>query len=169
MSETLRLQERIRSPLTTQRRITPLPYRSGTSFLAWAIVNNNQPVPDVFSKMTKIAASGRLGQTARRYTRNAGAGGFQRARRPKVNPYPKTHFSRAGAASPYPALPLAGIERTAHRELYPFAAADPAPLRRCIALPQQRAIETEHHRRLDRPVPLPPPCGPRAHTPRLQP
>ncbi|MDO7837639.1 hypothetical protein Q4610_21655, partial [Sphingobium sp. HBC34] len=40
---------------------TPLPYRSGTSFLAWAIVNNNQPVPDVFSKMTKIAASGRLG------------------------------------------------------------------------------------------------------------
>ncbi|WP_207906172.1 hypothetical protein, partial [Novosphingobium sp. ST904] len=31
------------------------------SFLAWAIVNNNQPVPDVFSKMTKIAASGRLG------------------------------------------------------------------------------------------------------------
>ncbi|WP_296540260.1 N-acetyltransferase, partial [Rhizorhabdus sp.] len=32
-----------------------------TSFLAWAIVNNNQPVPDVFSKMTKIAASGRLG------------------------------------------------------------------------------------------------------------
>ncbi|KKC27528.1 hypothetical protein, partial [Sphingomonas sp. SRS2] len=42
--------------------ITPLPYRSGTSFLAWAIVNNNQPVPDVFSKMTKIAASGRLGR-----------------------------------------------------------------------------------------------------------
>src|SRR3546814_3896740 len=93
MSETLRLQERIRSPLTTQRRITPLPYRSGTSFLAWAIVNNNQPVPDLFSKMTKIAASGRLGQTAPRYTRNAGAGGFQRARRPKVNPYPKTHRS----------------------------------------------------------------------------
>ncbi|WP_235399230.1 hypothetical protein, partial [Sphingomonas sp. SRS2] len=44
--------------------ITPLPYRSGTSFLAWAIVNNNQPVPDVFSKMTKIAASGRLGLIA---------------------------------------------------------------------------------------------------------
>ncbi|KKC28038.1 hypothetical protein, partial [Sphingomonas sp. SRS2] len=42
----------------------PLPYRSGTSFLAWAIVNNNQPVPDVFSKMTKIAASGRLGLIA---------------------------------------------------------------------------------------------------------
>ncbi|TCM22961.1 hypothetical protein EDF59_1691, partial [Novosphingobium sp. ST904] len=33
-------------------------------FLAWAIVNNNQPVPDVFSKMTKIAASGRLGLIA---------------------------------------------------------------------------------------------------------
>src|SRR3546814_768102 len=47
--------------LETPRLITPLPYRSGTSFLAWAIVNNNQPVPDVFSKMTKIAASGRLG------------------------------------------------------------------------------------------------------------
>ncbi|MDO7837622.1 hypothetical protein Q4610_21555, partial [Sphingobium sp. HBC34] len=44
---------------------TPLPYRSGTSFLAWAIVNNNQPVPDVFSKMTKIAASGRLGRQGR--------------------------------------------------------------------------------------------------------
>src|SRR3546814_16803518 len=52
----------IRSPLETPRLITPLPYRSGTSFLAWAIVNNNQPVPDVFSKMTKIAASGRLGR-----------------------------------------------------------------------------------------------------------
>lgn len=62
MSEKLRLQEPIRSPLETPRLITPLPYRSGTSFLAWAIVNNNQPVPDVFSKMTKIAASGRLGQ-----------------------------------------------------------------------------------------------------------
>src|SRR3546814_9442743 len=61
MSEKLRLQEPIRSPLETPRLITPLPYRSGTSFLAWAIVNNNQPVPDVFSKMTKIAASGRLG------------------------------------------------------------------------------------------------------------
>src|SRR3546814_17054516 len=60
MSEKLRLQEPIRSPLETPRLITPLPYRSGTSFLAWAIVNNNQPVPDVFSKMTKIAASGRL-------------------------------------------------------------------------------------------------------------
>ncbi|TCM23621.1 hypothetical protein EDF59_1581, partial [Novosphingobium sp. ST904] len=35
------------------------------SFLAWAIVNNNQPVPDVFSKMTKIAASGRLGLHAK--------------------------------------------------------------------------------------------------------
>jgi sugar phosphate isomerase/epimerase len=62
MSEKLRLQEPIRSPLETPRLITPLPYRSGTSFLAWATVNNNQPVPDVFSKMTKIAASGRLGQ-----------------------------------------------------------------------------------------------------------
>src|SRR3546814_8008423 len=62
MSEKLRLQEPIRSPLETPRLITPLPYRSGTSFLAWAIVNNNQPVPDVFSKMTKIAASGRLGR-----------------------------------------------------------------------------------------------------------
>src|SRR3546814_10836875 len=61
MSEKLRLQEPIRSPLETPRLITPLPYRSGTSFLAWAIVNNNQPVPDVFSKMIKIAASGRLG------------------------------------------------------------------------------------------------------------
>ncbi|MFS0851641.1 hypothetical protein AB3M93_19580, partial [Novosphingobium panipatense] len=30
------------------------------------IVNNNQPVPDVFSKMTKIAASGRLGLDALR-------------------------------------------------------------------------------------------------------
>src|SRR3546814_7003413 len=155
MSEKLRLQEPIRSPLETPRLITPLPYRSGTSFLAWAIVNNNQPVPDVFSKMTKITASGRLGQTARRYTRNAGAGGFQRARRPKVYTYPKTHFSRAGAASPSPALPLAGIERTAHRELYPCAAADPAPLGRCIDLRQQRAIETEHHRRLARLGPLP--------------
>src|SRR3546814_1600083 len=87
MSEKLRLQEPIRSPLETPRLITPLPYRSGTSFLAWAIVKNNQPVPDVFSKMTNIAASGRLGQTARRYTRNAGAGGFQSARRPKVTPY----------------------------------------------------------------------------------
>src|SRR3546814_367781 len=66
MSEKLRLQEPIRSPLETPRLITPLPYRSGTSFLAWAIVNNNQPVPDVFSKMTKIAASGRLGLLARR-------------------------------------------------------------------------------------------------------
>src|SRR3546814_15307539 len=100
MSEKLRLQEPIRSPLETPRLITPLPYRSGTSFLAWAIVNNNQPVPDVFSQMTKIAASGRLGQTARRYTRNAGAGGFQRARRPTVNTYPNTHFSRPGAARP---------------------------------------------------------------------
>src|SRR3546814_12613003 len=61
MSEKLRLQEPIRSPLETPRLITPLPYRSGTSFLAWAIVNNKQPVPDVFSKMPKIAASGRLG------------------------------------------------------------------------------------------------------------
>src|SRR3546814_13812100 len=61
MSEKLRLQEPIRSPLETPRLITPLPYRSGTSFLAWSIVNNNQPVPDVFSKMTRIAASGRLG------------------------------------------------------------------------------------------------------------
>src|SRR3546814_19325112 len=93
--------------------------------------------------------------TARRYTRNAGAGGFQRARRPKVTPYPTSHFSRAGAASPSPALPLAGIERTAHRELYPCAAADPAPLGRCIDLRQQRAIETEHHRRLARLGPLP--------------
>ena len=65
MSEKLRLQEPIRSPLETPRLITPLPYRSGTSFLAWAIVNNNQPVPDVFSKMTKIAASGRLGLAAK--------------------------------------------------------------------------------------------------------
>src|SRR3546814_14032875 len=96
MSEKLRLQEPIRSPLETPRLITPLPYRSGTSFLAWAIVNNNQPVPDVFSKMTKIAASGRLGQTARRYTRNAGAGGFQRARPPKENPYPTTNRKSAG-------------------------------------------------------------------------
>src|SRR3546814_7130074 len=56
MSEKLRLQEPIRSPLEPPRLITPLPYRSGTSFLAWAIVNNNQPVPDVLSKMTKIAA-----------------------------------------------------------------------------------------------------------------
>jgi hypothetical protein len=61
MSEKLRLQEPIRSPLETPRLITPLPYRSGTSFLAWATVNNNQPVSDLFSKMTKIAASGRLG------------------------------------------------------------------------------------------------------------
>src|SRR3546814_2705028 len=52
-------------------------------------------------------------------------------------------------------LPLAGIERTAHRELYPCAAADPAPLGRCIDLRQQRAIETEHHRRLARLGPLP--------------
>src|SRR3546814_16534869 len=66
MSEKLMLQEPIRSPLETPRLITPLPYRSGTSFLAWAIVNNNQPVPDVFSKMNKIAASGRLGLLARR-------------------------------------------------------------------------------------------------------
>src|SRR3546814_9881071 len=66
MSEKLRLQEPIRPPLETPRLITPLPYRSGTSFLAWAIVNNNQPVPDVFSKMTKIAASGRMGLLARR-------------------------------------------------------------------------------------------------------
>src|SRR3546814_21089808 len=66
MSEKPRLQEPIRSPLETPRLITPLPYQSGTSFLAWAIVNNNQPVPDVFSKMTKIAASGRLGLLARR-------------------------------------------------------------------------------------------------------
>src|SRR3546814_19001675 len=66
MSEKLRLQEPIRSPLETPRLITPLPYRSGTSFLAWAIVNNNQPVPDVFSQLTKIAASGRLGLLSRR-------------------------------------------------------------------------------------------------------
>src|SRR3546814_15556160 len=66
MSKTLRYQEPIRTPLETPRLITPLPYRSGTSFLAWAIVNNNKPVPDVFSKMTKIAASGRLGLLARR-------------------------------------------------------------------------------------------------------
>src|SRR3546814_20059670 len=65
MSEKLRLQEPIRSPLETPRLITPLPYRSGTSFLASAIVNNNQPVPDVFSKMTNIPSSGRLGQQAR--------------------------------------------------------------------------------------------------------
>src|SRR3546814_4502284 len=41
------------------------------------------------------------------------------------------------------------------RELYPCAAADPAPLGRCIDLRQQRAIETEHHRRLARLGPLP--------------
>src|SRR3546814_2742224 len=58
-------------------------------------------------------------------------------------------------SSDLPALPLAGIERTAHRELYPCAAADPAPLGRCIDLRQQRAIETEHHRRLARLGPLP--------------
>src|SRR3546814_17376724 len=100
MSEKLRLQEPIRSPLETPRLITPLPYRSGTSFLAWAIVNKNQPVPDVFSQMTKIAASGRLGQTAPRYTRTAVAGGFQRARRPKMTTHPHTHFYLAEDAPP---------------------------------------------------------------------
>src|SRR3546814_20319445 len=105
MSEKLRLQEPIRSPLETPRLITPLPYRSGTSFLAWAIVNNNQPAPDVFSKMTKIAASGRLGQTPRPYTPNADAGGFKPARRQQPNPYPHTHISLPRAAPPPPAQP----------------------------------------------------------------
>src|SRR3546814_46399 len=80
MSEKLRLQEPIRSPLETPRLITPLPYRSGTSFLAWAIVNNNQPVPDVFSTMTKIAASGRLGlhETSDRSDAESGERRFDR-------------------------------------------------------------------------------------------
>src|SRR3546814_16932622 len=125
MSEKLRLQGPIRSPLETPRLITPLPYRSGTSFLAWAIVNNNKPVPDVFSKMTKIAASGRLGPTARRYTRNAGAGGFQRARRQQRNPYPNTPFSPAGSAPPYTALPLSGLHHTPHPALPPPTPAHP--------------------------------------------
>src|SRR3546814_17053671 len=93
MSEKLRLQEPIRSPLETPRLITPPPYRSGTSFLAWAIVKNNQPVPDVFSKMTKIPVFGRLDQTERRHNPNAGPGGIQRARHPTVNPDPKNHYT----------------------------------------------------------------------------
>src|SRR3546814_9878842 len=82
--------------------------------------------------------------------------------------------TRADPLFPYTthfrSLPLAGIERTAHRELYPCAAADPAPLGRCIDLRQQRAIETEHHRRPARLGPLPRLVGLRSeeHTSELQ-
>src|SRR3546814_11234134 len=96
-------------------------------------------------------------QTARRYTRNAGAGGFQRARRPKMHPYPKTHFSLAGATSPKPPLPLASIEPTTHSAITPYASADLTPLVSSTHLSPQSPHPTDHPPQLAQPAPPPPP------------